>query len=174
MTQAVTDPFSAPASGGAKYPKLEIRDDDNQIVKDPNCLHGRLLMITPLKVETVPNRLSQVPGATQERVTADVVVLDDQTVYGPSSVIGPPEGELEQVPAAFDGMYFSQAALVSQMRKATKANMAGADPKRMVLGRLKKEPPKEKGRYPTWVLADPTEADKQLARNYLATKNPFE
>lgn len=167
MTQAVADPFSAPASGGGKYPKLEIRDENNEIVRDDdNCLRGRLLMITPLKSEIVADKLSKTPGATQERITADVVVLD-------GSPIGPPEGEREATPAAFDGMYFSQKALVSQLRKALKANMAGADPRRMVLGRLEKEPPKEKGRYPTWVLRDFTPEDAQKARDYLATKDPF-
>lgn len=162
MSQAVADPFSAPSKGGSKYLPLEVRDENGDIVKgDTNCLLGRLVLVTPTKLETgLPDKYN--PGKTVDRITADVVVLD-----------GAPLEDGAELPAAFDGQYFSQKLIVSQLTKAAKSNMRGADPARMVLGRVEKLPPKEKGHKPAYSLAEFTPEDAQKARDYLATKDPF-
>lgn len=158
MSTAVADPFTQPTGGGA-YPKIHE-------------LEGRLVLVTPSQVETVPGYQGQ---GTQQRWTTDIVVLD-----GPNA------------PDAYDGMWLSSAGMNNALKSA-KSNG------RMVLGRIEKAPSKAskeagihtvealeaatakwlaagaKGERPgyTWIFAQHTEADAQTARNYLATRDPF-
>lgn len=154
------DPFSAPAPQAPRGPRL--RD-----------LYGRLLLLVPTKLEIgVPNRLQ--PGTTQDRMTADVIVLDG----GPIAFGGKPEetppiphDKTAQVPHKTPAMFISATGLHSQCREAL-AKRAQGQPG-MVLGRLGVGTKKEAGQNAPWLLSLPTEQDKALARQYLAQVDPF-
>lgn len=154
------DPFSAPAPQQPRGPRL--RD-----------LYGRLLLVVPTKLEQgVPNRLQ--PGSTQDRMTADVIVLDGGPIaFGgkPEAVPPVPHDKTAQVPHKTPGMYISSSGLISQSREAL-AKRAQGQPG-MVLGRLGVGTKKEEGQSAPWLLSVPTDADKTLARQYLAQVDPF-
>lgn len=155
------DPFanSDPAKPAPKGPRL--RD-----------LYGRLLILVPSKVETVPNRLGN-PGETQDRMTADVVVLDGGTVaYGgkPEEMPPVPHDKTAEVPYKFPAMFISSVALISQCRDALAARQQGKPG--MVIGRLTKGEDTGKGN-PPWILTPATDADKAIGRAWLASNDPF-
>jgi hypothetical protein len=154
------DPFSAPAPQLARGPRLRE-------------MYGRLLLVLPHKVETVPNKLSPVAGATQERMTADVIVLDGgQIQYGgkPEAVPPVPHDKTANVPHKTDRMFISAVGLISQCREALARRMAGQPG--MVLGRLARGEAKGNQEAP-YLLTPPTDQDKQVARQYLAQVDPF-
>lgn len=154
------DPFSGPAPQAPRGPRL--RD-----------MYGRLLLLVPLKLETgLPNRLQ--PGTTQDRMTADVIVLDGGPIaFGgkPEDVPPVPHDKTAQVPHRTRSQYISSAGLISQSREAL-AKRAQGQPG-MVLGRLSTGTAKEQGQNAPWLLTPPTDADKALARQYLAQVDPF-
>lgn len=114
---------------------------------------GALLLITPTAyLEEVPTTFGE-----KDAVEANVVVLDE-----PKG--GFPEDE-GPAPLEVDGVRFFQGVLISQ----TKAKIG----KGMVLGRLGQRPPSQPGHNPAWALEDPTDADKEAAREFLKTKEPF-
>jgi hypothetical protein len=155
------DPFSGPAPQSERPRVLD--------------LFGRLLLIVPVKVEIVKNTLSKEPGATQERMTADVVVLDGgQLSFGgnPEKLGGAPHTKVAPVPMKIDRLYMSQAGLVSQCRVALARRQSG-QPGGMVLGRLSVGQAKEAGQNAPYLLTEATEADKAIARQYLANVDPF-
>lgn len=119
---------------------------------------GRLLLVTPTGVET--GIVSTMPGAegkTYDRVIADVVVLD-----------GAVTDKFDTIPCRIEAQLLSGAALVPQLTKRTSA---GPVPGKMTLGRVTTR----KGKFPqpAVVLAEPTDADKNIARQYLASLDPF-
>jgi hypothetical protein len=153
------DPFSGPAPQMVRGPRLRE-------------MYGRLLLLLPYKVETVPNRLDPAKG-TQERMTADVVVLDGGPVqFGgrPEAVPPVPHDKTAQTPYRAERMFISAVGLVSQCREAL-ARRAQGQPG-MVLGRLGVGEAKG-DQKPPFLLTPPTDADKQAARQYLATVDPF-
>ncbi len=154
---ATTDTFGAPSRGA--YPSLDE-------------LEGRLLLITPSKVQTVPGYKNV---GTQERITADVAVLDGDN------------------PETHDDMYLSQRGLVPMLKKCLKPGN-----KPQVLGRLERTPTSDyaakaeaaggfgalmaewakkggKGDKPQffWNLVEFTPEDAALARAYLAERQSF-
>jgi hypothetical protein len=155
------DPFSGPAPQQARGPRL--RD-----------LYGRLLLLVPKKLETgVPNRLGK-PGDTQDRMTTDVIVLDGGPInYGGRPEATPPvaHDKVAQVPHRTADMFVSSKGLISQSRDAL-AKRAQGQPG-MVLGRLTVGEAKEQGQSAPWLLTPPTEDDKNIARRYLASVDPF-
>jgi len=152
------DPFDNPAPQQPRGPRL--RD-----------MYGRLLLVIPHKVETVPNRLQ--PGTTQDRMTADVVILDGPCPYGgrPEATPPVPHDKLADVPHKTPRMYISGVGIISQCREALAKRQAGG--MGMVLGRLMVGEAKEQGQNAPYLLSVPTEAEKQVARNYLLTVDPF-
>jgi hypothetical protein len=155
------DPFanSDPAKPAAKGPRLRE-------------LYGRLLILIPAKVEVVPNRLGK-PGETQDRMTADVVVLDGGTIhYGgkPEEVPSVPHDKTAEVPHKFPSMFISSVALISQCRDALASRQQGKPG--MVIGRLTKGEDTGKGN-PPWILTPATDADKAIGRAWLASNDPF-
>jgi hypothetical protein len=154
------DPFDAPAPQQARGPR--IRD-----------LYGRLLLLVPRKLEeNVPNRLQL--GTTQDRLTADVIVLDGGPIaFGgrPENVPPVPHDKVAQVPHKTASQYISNRGLISQCREAL-AKRAQGQPG-MVLGRLTVGTAKEEGQNAPYLLTPPTDADKALARQYLAQVDPF-
>lgn len=154
------DPFSAPAPQQPRGPRL--RD-----------LYGRLLLVVPVKLEQgVPNRLQA--GTVQDRMTADVIVLDGGPIsYGgrPEATPPVPHDKTAQLPHKTPGMFISSSGLISQCREALAKRQQGQPG--MVLGRLGVGQVKEQGQSAPWLLSVPTEQDKALARQYLAQVDPF-
>lgn len=157
------DPFSGPAPQEARGPRL--RD-----------IYGRLVLLVPHKLEVgVTSQFKNPDGSpqTQDRMTTDVIVLDGGTIqYGgkPEKVPPIPHTKTAEVPHRTVRMYISSAGLVSQCRDALAARLAGKPG--MVLGRLTRGSDSGKGE-PPWLLTPPTEDDKNIARRYLATVDPF-
>lgn len=140
----MTDPFAPPAT-------------DFITAKD---MVGRLALITPTGVETgiqstMPNAKE---GDTYDRVICDVVLLDGQIT-----------DKFTEVPFRMDGTILSGSGLVPQLTR--RVGGGKLEPGRMTLGRFTTR----KGKYPTpaVVLAEPTDEDKNCARAYLATLDPF-
>lgn len=160
VTAPGDDPFSGPAPQQPRGPRL--RD-----------LYGRLLLVVPVKLEKdVPNRRE--PGKTQDRMTADVIVLDGGPIaYGgtPEKTPSVPHDKTAQVPHKTAAQYISAAGIISQCREALAKRMLGQPG--MVLGRLTVGQAKEPGHNAPWLLSVPTDADKALARQYLAQVDPF-
>jgi hypothetical protein len=134
-------------------------------------MYGRLLLVLPHKVETVPNRLK--PGETQDRMTADVIILDGGAInYGgkPEAMPPTPHTKVSPTPHKNERMFISSVGLISQCREAL-AKRAQGKPG-MVLGRLAVGEAKGEQK-PPYLLTPPTEADKAIGRAYLATVDPF-
>jgi hypothetical protein len=106
---APADLFRSGTGGGGKYPKLEE-------------LEGKLILIKPELIEQVPKpaQFGGKPGEMQDRLTADVVVFED-------------DGSYEE----FDEMFLSQAGIVGAAKKCLKP---GGKP--FMLGRVSKVPSK--------------------------------
>lgn len=155
------DPFSDPAPREARGPRL--RD-----------MYGRLLLLIPHKLEEgIPNRLGK-PGETQDRMTADVVILDGgPLMYGgaPEKIPAVPHTQLAEIPHKNARMFISSAGLISQCREALAKKVTTGVPG-MVLGRLAVGEAKG-DQNPPYLLTPATDADKALARTYLANVDPF-
>jgi len=132
---------------------------------------GRLLLISPTKIErNVPNKRGK-PDANgqlpvQDRMTADVVYLDGPPfMYGgdPEGFGGAPKDHTAQasIPHEALGMWLSQQVIIQQCERS----IGG-----MVLGRLTKGVSNTPGNRQPWKLDDPTDADRQIARDYLRAK----
>lgn len=154
------DPFADPAPQEAQRPRL--RD-----------IYGRLLLIIPHKLEEgIPNRIQ--PGTTQDRMTADVIILDGGTIhYGgaPEKTPPKPHTKTAEVPFKSARMFISSAGLISQCREALAKRLTTGTPG-MVLGRLAVGDAKG-DQNPPYLLTPATDADKQVARAYLANVDPF-
>lgn len=113
-------------------------------------VNGRLLLITPTDSGT---RQSTLPGQTDKEyifIVTDTVVLD-----------GDVDDMVDEVPMELEDFQYSGQAITAQLQPALRK-------KGMVLGRLGQKPSQTKGFGPAWVLAEPTDADKVIARKYLA------
>lgn len=156
------DPFGAPAPR-AERPR--VRD-----------IHGRLLLIVPEKVERVPNKNKDAkPGEMQNRMTADVIVLDGGPLnYGgtPEKLNGAPHNKVAQLPMRIEGLYISAVGVVSQCRVALHNRLTGTPGVTMVVGRLLAGEAKDEKSSPPYYISEPTDDEKALARAYLAA-NPI-
>ena len=113
-------------------------------------VNGRLLLITPTSSGT---RQSTLPGQTDREYTyivTDTVVLDGEI-----------DDMVDKVPLLLEDFQFSGQAITAQLQPALRK-------KGTVLGRLGQKPSQTKGFGPAWVLAEPTDEDKVIARKYLA------
>ena len=162
---AADDPFDNPAAQQARGPRMRK-------------MYGRLLLIIPRKLETgvVSRTLKNNDGspAVQDRMTADVVILDGGTIaYGgkPEAVIPVPHDKSAEVPFKVAGMYISNAGLISQCREALAKIVSQGRPG-MVLGRLAQGQGGTNGN-PPWILTPATDADRAIGKAYLATVDPF-
>lgn len=156
------------AGGGGSFPKVED-------------FEGKLILIKPELIEEVPKpaAFGGKPGETQERLTADVVVFEDDGSY-----------------EVFNDMYLSQKTFVNAGKKALKP---GAKP--FILGRVGKVPSSigknQAGKYDSrekieaglaewlrkggkgekpnfaWGLDDYTPEDAVMAAKYVADTSPF-
>lgn len=98
MTVPVQDPFADPAPTSQRPTIASLR--------------GRLVMLTPRKIETVANNMN--PGQTEDRATVDVTVVDG---LGPVPQVknNVPTGQYLDGPD-FTGMWISSTRVVDQMR----------------------------------------------------------
>ncbi|GGM55841.1 hypothetical protein GCM10012275_28700 [Longimycelium tulufanense] len=113
---------------------------------DWNEYNGRLLLIAPLSREEVNTQNYGV----KEAIRADVIVLDG-----------------DDAPEGYPDVLIFPKVLQGQLR----SNVGKG---RMNLGRLMQGEAR-KGQKPPWILADPTDADREKARAYLASQEepPF-
>lgn len=137
----MTDPFSTAREAFVKMEHVE----------------GRLLLIQVLdsgeRESTLPKAKE---GDTYTFVETDTVVLDGEI-----------DDMIDEVPMELDGFQFSGEAITGQLLPALKKMNAGKG-NGLVLNRLGTKGNKWKTK--TWVLLEPTEEDKELARKYLADK----
>ncbi len=142
------DPFSDARAGFVKL-------DD---------LLGRLLLVIPLTIEDRDSTQPGSAGKTYESITADVIVCDGEVT-----------DMIEEVPTTLEGIFISGGVIVPQLKPKLPRAGKGSG---MVLGRLAQQPSQRfaKG-SPAWVLAEPTDADKVIARPlanaYLSENDPF-
>lgn len=157
-----TDPFDDPAPPRPKGPRLDE-------------MYGRLLIIIPKGMDRGKSTEADGTTSTYDRMTADVIVLDGPPMeYGgkPNGRPPTPHDKVAQIPHREIGMYISAKALISQARVAWEKRQRGEPG--MVLGRLGYgEQPADPKMQAPWLLATATDADKALARRYLATIDPF-
>lgn len=145
------DPFNAPTPPQANIVRPRLLDF---------AADGRLVLISPIKIDrNLPNNLGK-QGDTQDRMTADVVILDGPPFpYGGAPEKGTPHNLTAQVPYEIISMFISSAPLISQCERRLGE---------MVLGRLsRRQLPNGNTAYR---LDDPTEADRAVARAYLVDK----
>lgn len=111
---------------------------------DWKALKGALLLVKVSEViEHLPTAHTK-PGEKSPAVRADVVVLDDK-------------GDVEAETAYVDTLIFPKV-----LQSQVKGSVGG-----MVLGRLGQGAAKP-AQSPPWTLAEATEADKVIGREYLA------
>jgi hypothetical protein len=129
---------------------------------------GHLVLISPHKIErNVPKLNARGPDDVQDRITADLVVLDGAPfMWGgdPEGFAGKgsiPHDKQASIPHESLNMWINQALLVLQLERSIGSK---------VLGRLNQKPATQPGRRPSWTLDNPTDADRELARQYLAAK----
>lgn len=148
----MTDPFAGPAAIPSSFPTVA-------------SFRGRLVLIKPLSQQTVPNNLGA-PGATQERVTADITVVDGlgpvpQMKGNPPT----PTGQMFDGPE-YRGVYVQSEVIVKQLADALAARtsvLAWIDTRNPGTQPMKGNP---------WGLIDATQNPDavQTARNFLATQ----
>jgi hypothetical protein len=122
---------------------------------------GRLVMITPQRIEKVPHKES--PGVMIDRITADVVVVDGRGDI-PQMSYGQPTGVM--IPGdEFRSLWIENTYLIDQMR-----TLVGAG--RPMIGTVDTKVP---GTHPTkgnpWGLIPATMEQKQQAVNYLNSRS---
>ena len=144
---AQQDPFQDPIIPPSTYP--------NQ-----SSLRGRLLLITPRKIETKPSNLN--PGQTQEIITADVTVVDG---LGPVPQMnnGTHTGQWIEGPD-FTGIWFSGQRVVDQLRSFVGTGRSVLS----VMETYQPGQPPRKGN--PWGLVAATDEQKNQARQFLASR----
>lgn len=151
MTQHQEDPFAGPAEVLSVFPSVA-------------SFRGRLVIIEPTGYEyDVPNQDD--PSKKADRVTATVTVVDGS---GDVELMpgGDPSGKFIPGPE-YRGVWIGQERLVQQLLKDYERGRTH----KMVLGRFETFKPGVKPRKGNpWGLLPPTEADKQVARQFLANR----
>lgn len=159
---ASNDPFDDPAPQRPRGPR-------------PQELYGRLVLIIPKLVEKVPSQDEKAPAGTMvDRMTADVIVLDGGPLhYGgkPEKLPPIPHDKVAQIPFRQASMYVSAVGVISQCRDALAKRERGEPG--MVVGRWMTGQQSDPRKQPPYLLEKATDADKALARQYLATVDPF-
>lgn len=129
------DDFAKPSEAPATSDGFKVESDDNV---------GRLLLITPLRVETVKG----FEGKDAEVVVADVVILDEKK---------PAKSDEHEEVYFFGGW--------------TKGSLRGFVGQRKVLARLEQDKKKGRGGNAAWVLEDADADDLAVARAYMEAAN---
>jgi len=121
---------------------------------------GRLVMISPTKIErNLPNRLGK-PGDVQDRMTADVVILDGAPFpFGGAPEKGQPHTTSASAPYEIPAMFISSAPLISQCERRMGESVLG----RLRIVQL------ENGNS-AYRIDDPTQADFDACNAFIAAK----
>lgn len=169
---SVTDPFST--EQGDPFGDPERNNSRPNMAE----LYGRLILLTPKKIETVKNNLSSEPGAMQDRLTADLDILTGEfpivRLDGKTGLtfdkVRPPKPQPDPLTERhYDAMWITQVGIVNACRKS----VAGRGP-RMILGWVRLGEAKPGWNAP-YYLEPASEEDKKICRDYLdrqATANP--
>lgn len=153
---ATGDPFAAPV----------------RFSRAPNMtsLNGRLLLFRPKSSATV-EKVDPVTGAKRPvlRVTSDIDVLDGEfPIREIDGKLNEPTGNAFD-DSHYEDVWVESASIANNLQAILSGKVPGAT---MVLGRVKRV--KTKSGFIAWVLEDPTDADKVVARQYLARhSNPL-
>lgn len=143
------DPFAGPSAIASQHASAA-------------SFRGRLVIIEPVQLEKdIPNALN--PGTFQDRLTATVTTVDG---LGGVEIWsdGSPTGHKLTGPR-HDGVWFSQDRIVKGCLDRE------GRPLKMVLARIETYKPGEKPkRGNPWGLVAASEADKQIARDFLANR----
>jgi hypothetical protein len=121
-------------------------------IKMPD-LKGRLLLISPNDSGERETNLRGQTG-TYVYIVTDTAVLDGEV----SEMV-------DEVPMVLEGFQFAGEAVTNQLMPALKRFQRN-EPGAMVLGRLDQKD--NSFNTKTWILMEPTDEDKALARKYLA------
>lgn len=145
MTVPTQDPFQDPVTPPSTFPTQA-------------SFRGRVIMITAHKIETVPNQMN--PGTMQERITADVTVVDGRGPV-PQMKNNAHTGQFLEGPD-FTGVWFNGTRVVDQLRATV-----GTGQK--TIGIMETYKP---GQVPVkgnpWGILAASDEQKQAARQFLA------
>lgn len=144
------NPFNAPAPVGGIRPRVAD-------------IAGRMVAFTPTALAL--NVPGVKPGELQDRITADVVVLDGGPLaFGGKPEKGIPHTLIISAPCEFSGMYVSQTNLVGALRGSVNAGV--------VLGRIVQGTTSKPGNNPPWNLApiDPADPAYRMALDYWSAR----
>lgn len=147
MTTPVGNPFQDPATPPSTFPTQA-------------SFRGRLLLITPRKLDVVPNNMN--PGTTQDRITADVTVVDGLGPV-PQMKEGNHTGGWLEGPD-FTGVWFTGQRVVDQMRSFVGTGQSVLS----VIETYQPGQPPRKGN--PWGLVTATDEQKNQARAFLASR----
>lgn len=140
-----------PGKGGGDFAKpsdAPAGDSNRWPVNKGNL--GKLMLITPLREQTVANKLGD-KGETKQQIISDVVILNEKK---------PEKSEL------IEGAEMEGGWILGSLR--------GYIGERKVLGRLAQDAAKGKGDRAAWVLEDADDDDIAVAKAYLASVDPFD
>lgn len=146
-----TDPFATPAKPASEFASVA-------------SFRGRLVLIEPAGYEyDVPSQDD--PNKKSDRVTATITVVDgsgDVEIYA----WGDGTGKFLKGPT-YPGVWIAQDRLVKQLLDDGERGRT----LKMVLGRFETYKPGQRPKKGNpWGLLDPSDADKQTARDFLANR----
>ena len=146
------DPFSDPTPRSSEFASAD-------------SFRGRLVLVEPTKLERdVPKSASQPNGPRGDRITANVSVVDGK---GAVQVFQQrvPTGKMLDGPL-HRGVWFNQDQIVQALM-----TLDGKSLKPMVLCKLETlKPGTPAGQGNPWTVQAATDAEKQLARDFLANR----
>lgn len=146
----MSDPFEAPTDVVSKFASIQ-------------SFQGRLVLISPTKLETgIPS--ADNPQKLVDRITADVMTVDGK---GQVQIFQRrmPTGQYLSGPE-HRGVWIGQDRLVQQLRQdGGRGALKG-----MVLGTIDTWKGGPAGKGNPWEIRPATEADKQMARDFLASR----
>jgi hypothetical protein len=144
----------------AETAKQDPFADANDAFVKVEHLKGRLVLVTPLEIGQRASTMRGQEGKMYDYVETETVVLDGETT-----------DLFPTIPFVIDGFQWSGAAVVPQL----KPKIASGRP---VLGRAGGKPSATKGFGDANILTAPTDEDKAVAREYIASKaksaDPFD
>lgn len=149
--------FTAPPPAGQAYPRPKLSD-----------LRGRLVLIRPTALDRGIKAPGTDPNKLQDRITADIVVLDGGALaFGGSMQQGRPNTHQDPaMPVGYKGVFLSQKSVVTQLQGYLPGptNPAGG----RCLARVGLGTSSTPGNNAPYRLDDPSNEDIALAHQYLA------
>jgi hypothetical protein len=124
-------------------------DDARSAFVKSEDLEGRLLLVQPHETGSRKSTLPGADGKEYEFVVCDVHVLDGEAT------------DMVVAGDVLEDFQFAGVNVVGQLKPKIRRG-------KKVLGRLAKKKAQQRGFSDSWILGDPTDADKAKARKYLA------